>query len=318
MMTIEWLLRRKAIQHARANPARLDSTGRARYRRASAAAWEARRLAEGVDGLSPARSRRLAMQAYCDAARWAFAACSPGLAPTIAEAVASADPRLLEPFSPDALADVARVLDDASSSGESTAAEVSDLAAARDFVRGLLAVLAPLADPSAKARRQRLVRVAFVGAAALSVVVGVTGGALALQSARRDALHPDLAAHAHWRVSSASGWGKPEGVGCDTSTGTEDFFFHTGEEASPWVEFDLGEAGKSVGLVSVKNRECCLERAVPLVVELSDDGSSWSTVATESRTFWRWDATFPRQHTRYVRLRVAKKSVLHLAAVEIR
>lgn len=95
-------------------------------------------------------------------------------------------------------------------------------------------------------------------------------------------------------------------------------FFHTNEEDSPWVQYDLGEP-KTFHEVEVQNRlDCCGDRAVPLVVEVSDDEKSWTQVARMDEPFARWVPTFPPRRARYVRLRVARRSILHLEAVAIR
>jgi hypothetical protein len=81
---------------------------------------------------------------------------------------------------------------------------------------------------------------------------------------------------------------------------------------------DLGDP-KRFTRVDVQNRlDCCRERAIPLVVEVSDDEASWTEVARKDEPFAHWTAHFAMRQARYVRLRVARKSYLHLEAIAIR
>jgi hypothetical protein len=90
------------------------------------------------------------------------------------------------------------------------------------------------------------------------------------------------------------------------------FFFHTKEENEPWVRLDLGET-TTVSAVSIENRQdCCAERALPLVVEVSTDGKSFREVARRSEGFQSWKAKFAPVDARFVRARVEGKSMLHL------
>jgi hypothetical protein len=94
-------------------------------------------------------------------------------------------------------------------------------------------------------------------------------------------------------------------------------FFHTQEEESPWIEIDL-ETPTRVASVEVLNRtDCCGDRDVPLVVELSSDRKTWREVAKKNEDFVDWKATFSPQETRYVRLRVPRRTYLHLERVAI-
>jgi hypothetical protein len=97
------------------------------------------------------------------------------------------------------------------------------------------------------------------------------------------------------------------------------FFFCTNEQDNPWIEFDLGKGG-SVSRLKVKNRvDCpsCADRAVPLVVEVSTDHKEWKEVARRTQTFEEWQATFPKEKARWVRLRALKRTFLHLQQVRI-
>jgi hypothetical protein len=142
-----------------------------------------------------------------------------------------------------------------------------------------------------------------------------------LKLLRRIDLEPadptDLAARAKWRVSSTFGTGARSGTR-QRWLGGINIFFHTDQEASPWIEFDLGTV-TPVHSISVGNRQdCCRERAVPLAVELSTDGVTWTQAARRDAQFDTWSETFAPQPARFVRLRALRSTFLHLASVEIR
>ena len=159
--------------------------------------------------------------------------------------------------------------------------------------------------------RQRIWRMSL----ALSLLAVVGLGAFFFKGSWENT--HDLAAGRPWKTSSSYGGG-----GCTTPeqecAGASGWFFHTREsDASPWIEFAL-DGERSVSKVLVKNREdCCQERAVPLVIEVSEDHKHWKRVAQRDEEFSVWRASFPTVHARWLRLRVRRKSALHLAHVRI-
>lgn len=118
-----------------------------------------------------------------------------------------------------------------------------------------------------------------------------------------------------WRASSAA-----EGFavsGTITASPEQDFFFHTREEESPWVELDLGSA-QWIRSVTVVNRlDGCLERAIPVVVEVGMERSRLEEVGREASQFTVWSARFAPQRSRYVRVRADRKTFLHLSLVSV-
>ena len=69
-------------------------------------------------------------------------------------------------------------------------------------------------------------------------------------------------------------------------------FFHTEMQRSPWVSFDLDHP-VDVRAVTVVNRgDCCDDRAVPMVVEVSADNATWNEVGQRTETFKRWELRF--------------------------
>ena len=165
-------------------------------------------------------------------------------------------------------------------------------------------------DARAHALRARYLERSFrLGLLALLVLAGVVG-ALCLRDAH------ELAAGKPWTVSSSLG-----GAGCVSPAQhcaqSPSFFFHTTEEANPWVEFDLG-ATKSISRVRIENRQdCCSDRAVPLTVEVSTDHKNWKTVARQAEDFTSWSVSFGSVEGRWVRLSTHKHTFLHLAEVRI-
>jgi hypothetical protein len=181
-------------------------------------------------------------------------------------------------------------------------------------LRGLAHSALQLSEPAGPAIRkllfQRLVRLTGF---TLLVVVTVLFVAIGLHYLTQK---PNLALGKPWRASSVWAECQPEIRTCG-GVRTE-IFFHTQDDASPWVEFDLGNP-THISEVYVKNRSDSVpDRAVPLVVEVSDDANTWRKVARRDDTFRTWTASFAPLTTRYVRLRVDRRSYLHLDSVEIR
>lgn len=161
--------------------------------------------------------------------------------------------------------------------------------------------------------RERVLR---TGALVLAVLALV---AAALYLPR--ALRPDLTTTATWRTSSTDE-GYPQSGRGGRSFARDNahetvLLFHTAEESSPWIEFDLGQV-RSVNRVRLVNRaDCCWDRAAPLVVEVSTDARSWTEVARRDELFYDWRHGFPAHDARYVRIRAVHPTVLHLTVVEI-
>ncbi len=146
---------------------------------------------------------------------------------------------------------------------------------------------------------------------AIAALVGVFAVTIRSIAHRRD-----LAEGKPWTTSSMIADCKPSLHECGGVV--SEIFFHTNTEDSPWIRYDLG-ASTQVSEVFVRNRsDFGLDRAVPLVVELSDDGESFREVARRKDVFDEWTAQFKGQRARYVRLLVPRRTALHLEKVEIR
>lgn len=171
--------------------------------------------------------------------------------------------------------------------------------------RAAWAGLARLEPTELAAQRATLLRwLKVLGAAAVALVLG----ALALHLSRSAPVEAGLLAGKPFRMSSKLGH----------DPGNQRLLFHTVQELSPWVEYDLQQPTQ-VKEVSVENRsDCCNERALPLVIEGSDDQASWRELARRTEPFSRTVISFPPVQTRYLRLRVDRTSYLHLEAVGAR
>jgi hypothetical protein len=174
------------------------------------------------------------------------------------------------------------------------------------------ALLRPLDAPARQLERVWVQRIARVGV----VIALLFGVALVVREVKRwQERQADLAVRATWTASSL-GYGacKSPVQHCKESP---TFFFHTAQETKPWIVFDL-KGTKHISAIFVENRhDCCGDRAVPLVVEVSTDNKRWKEVARQTAEFTTFAKRFSRVKARYVRLRVDRASMLHLATVRI-
>ena len=98
---------------------------------------------------------------------------------------------------------------------------------------------------------------------------------------------------------------------------TNTAFHTTNDDPNPWAMIDLGSV-KSFSKVVVYNRvDCCKERQVPMVVEVSTDGVAFERLAERQVTFDVWTAKNLHATGRYVRVRLEGTGYFHLAEVEI-
>ena len=126
---------------------------------------------------------------------------------------------------------------------------------------------------------------------------------------------PDLAKGKPWHASSIGIECHPEKSDCGGVT--TDIFFHTKVEANPWFEYDFGSP-LAFSSLTIRNRsDFGPERAVPMVVEVSNDDKTFHEIASRTDSFSTWKPSFPTQHARYLRLRVTRETCLHLEAVKV-
>jgi hypothetical protein len=310
---IEWIWRGRALQEARARP-KLSYLGRERLRRARLAAELGDRALDPVEPLRAGSPLPLAISLYREAAYWAL--IQPGDLsgiPNLREAFAASKADLAAAAGgADKLAAVRSALVDKShleTAEDPPETQRRDADLAQAFVYKLIDSDVDRDDRVADMLIQRWLRVV----ASLFVLTAILFGAIA--GIRNVTTGPDLAQGKPWRASSKAYDCHPENTSCGGAHSA--MFFHTEEEESPWVEIDLGSS-QTFKRVSVVNREdCCPERAVPLVVEVGDDQKTWKEVGKATETFREWETSFSPTKARYVRLRVPRRTALHLVRISV-
>jgi hypothetical protein len=95
----------------------------------------------------------------------------------------------------------------------------------------------------------------------------------------------------------------------------DDVGFHTELEDEPSVTIAIGQ--NTIRRVVVVNRIAHRERALPLVVETSDDGKTYREFARRTQVFEKWTAKGAPVTARFVRLRTPKRTYLHLNEVSV-
>jgi hypothetical protein len=158
--------------------------------------------------------------------------------------------------------------------------------------------------PERERARRRLSAIGRVAIAVVSTSVAAAAVSLASRG-------PDLLAGRAFKTSSSIG-------SCNDPRTCGNAFFHTQEEGSPWIEYDLG-ATTPLHEIEIANRtDCCSSRATPLAVELSNDEQTWSEAARREEPFSVWTASLSGRSSRYVRIRAQRRTTLHLHTVVLR
>jgi hypothetical protein len=299
------LFRARALREARAAVISQGGSRDRALRQARLLVEVARRVAEPVEALPPGSRPAVLLALYRDAVYWALVSGHQGegearadLATLWAEYPAEG---ILHAARDGATMDAVRsALVDGSPRGSLEATEV-DAGRAGAFAEALVS---DLEAPRRRVQRilaQRWSRIAVVGVAAVLLGFG----------AHRLSLGPNLAAGKPIRTSST--W-----AGCPSDPNCVGLLFCTDNETNPWAEIDLG-APRTFHRIEATNRgDCCADRAIPLLVEVSRDRMSWTEVARRETDFSSWTAKFQRKTARYVRFRVPKATVFHLQDVAIR
>ncbi len=92
---------------------------------------------------------------------------------------------------------------------------------------------------------------------------------------------------------------------------------HTDFQAKPWWQVDLGEV-TSIGQVVLYNRtDCCNDRLADFDVQLSNDGSTWTTAASFAGIAPVRTALAVRGSARFVRVQLRGTNYLSLAEVQV-
>jgi hypothetical protein len=172
-------------------------------------------------------------------------------------------------------------------------------------------VVARLKQAAVSPRYLRGVRIVRLAAVLVSIALLIVAGVFGVLMYRRG---PNLALHRPITTSSTLAGTADSKDAVDGVTSV--MGFHTQEEDQPWIRIDLGEA-KLVREVVAYNRSDYRTRALPLLIELSTDGNRWTEVMRREKVFSKWSAVFTPRAARYVRLRVAAKTWLHLNEIEV-
>lgn len=123
---------------------------------------------------------------------------------------------------------------------------------------------------------------------------------------------PRVDAPVTW-VASSQGWGAPlQG----TSSEAPRYFFHTQQENHPWVELTLATPAQVDEIEIINRRDCCRDRALPLVVEVAAPDGPYQALARQPLPFETWRIKVG-QPIRALRLSVDGNTFFHLAAVRI-
>ncbi|MEP6654291.1 MAG: discoidin domain-containing protein [Myxococcales bacterium] len=312
----EWIFRRGALRRARAALIKRADTYDRAVNQARLLLEVARRVAEPVESLPAGARPAVLVSLYREAIFWALLAeqIAQGAGVTEAQSAAEDLGQLWSRLPVDRVRNLAGVADQSDAAVDalravllerppvqSLSTTADEAARLRTFAEALLWELDAPHRAVEHLQVQRWTRLALVlvalGALALGVRAVVRG--------------PNLAKPKVFKTSSAFNE-------CTPPNHCADLFFHTQPQDSPWIDFDLG-AVKPVHRVEVTNRsDCCQERAIPLIVEVSVDDKQWIQVARRDTEFAAWTATFPKQKARYVRFRVPRATSLHFDDVAIR
>jgi len=98
----------------------------------------------------------------------------------------------------------------------------------------------------------------------------------------------------------------------------ESGFFHTPRQMNPWVELTLKQFGVIRG-IEVVNWTRFRSRAVPLKVEVSEDGKTWTEIALlkKPQAVWKIDLKGKNIRARHIRLTKQGNDFLHLNNVRV-
>ncbi len=148
--------------------------------------------------------------------------------------------------------------------------------------------------------------------------------------------YPNIALRAAATQSSVSEWSAGGSASTDAAGAVDgdtikDYGFHTAQELAPWWSVDLGETFilKEIRIYNRKGPVVLQERAVPLLVEISETGERWAElfrtlpgqmfgVGENAMMPLCWQAQQPVS-ARLVRISIPERvSFLHLAQVEVR
>jgi F5/8 type C domain len=128
----------------------------------------------------------------------------------------------------------------------------------------------------------------------------------------------DLALNKPVRASSHAYDTMPEGAVDGIRYGQ--LGFHSANDATPWLIVDLGRVTTVREVKVVGRAECCYDQAIPLAVEVSQDGKAFTEIARRTEPFTQYEPWVVRPgptRARYIRLRTLRHSYLVLSELEV-
>jgi hypothetical protein len=301
----EWVVQKSALREARAAVIPAGDRRDRAICQARLLLEVARRVTDPGEGFPSGSRPSVRLGLYRQAAYWTLVASRRADAQPpsdLAGVWSDADPGRLRRAARDdvSLAMLKQLLADASPP-DSLEVPAHEADRARDFVQALFDEIDFPRRRVERTLAKRWSRLALCAGLLVLAVLGVC----------KVARGPNLLADRPYRLSSS--WS-----GCSEDAECPNLLFHTNAEQDPWVEFDLG-APRSFHRLEVTNRtDCCSDRAVPLVAEISDDRAAWKEIGRRDAEFTSWLLTFSPQKARYLRLRVARSSTFHLKDVTLR
>jgi hypothetical protein len=185
---------------------------------------------------------------------------------------------------------------------------------AHALTRFARALLLDLEQPRARVDRLWFQRLWRCGGLFVLLLLAVFGASFLTNLMQRER---DVAHRKAWRTSSTftaiPGCSSPDQE-CSESPF---YFFHTQDEEKPWLEIDLGSKQRIVGAIIENREDCCADRAVPLVISVSNDRKTWKEVVRRTEIFGTWSPKFAPVSGRWVRIQVQKRTSLHLSRASI-
>jgi hypothetical protein len=150
-----------------------------------------------------------------------------------------------------------------------------------------------------------------VTAALVLVLLGMAGNKIATKLAK-----PNLALHRPVTVSSQYP-GTAVGGAALVDGDRENMGFHTNPGTQQWVMIDLGAVTKFNKMVIYNRADGQHQRAVPLRIEVSNDGRTFTLLRERKEVFETLTLKSLNAEARYVRLLNTPPNYFHLSEVEI-
>jgi hypothetical protein len=301
---LDWLLARRELSRARQTDAAITAQSRAALKRAELAFELAR-----DEQLQSETGKPIALELFRQSVYWVLCAGDPlflGATPEAAWAAGHGAGLAELNLEAPALSDVSAVV-------RSTFIELAEGSSAQQ--RDSLKLIERVAEHLLKQAQSRESQLERAHMLRIGRVLLIIVPVLLLLVAFAYRYNRNLAEGAPWTTSSSLFDCHPERSECGGAS--TQILFHTRQEESPWFQYDFGKP-LEFSSVKIRNRsDYGPELAVPLVVELSDDGSKYREVARRNEVFSTWAPSFGLQHARYLRVRALHKTYLHLEAIEV-